>query len=262
MHRGEQVRPPDSGGRDTNDRYAIFRRGKPSTLLRLDPDLADGLEPAGVAAARRVTVPVATAPSGPWRPAANVAAGPGDLGFLVVEGLLLRRVVIADTRCTELLGRGDVLRPWSMDSAEMASIPVEADWRIVDDGATFAVLDRHVTRQLGQFPQITCQLVDRAVRRARWLSFQLAVCHTRHVENKLLMVMWHFADRWGKVTPNGIVLDLGLSHETLGEIIGARRPTVTTALGRLRKDGKLEDTETGWLLRGEPPRLANPLAAG
>jgi hypothetical protein len=49
----------------------------------------------------------------------------------------MRRVMIADTRCTELLGRGDVLRPWSMDAAELSSVPIEADWRVADQPAKF-----------------------------------------------------------------------------------------------------------------------------
>lgn len=227
-----------------------------SPLLRLDPDLGGGLDAAGLAAAEKVLVPVSTVRSGRWRPPDRVAAGPSDLGFLVVEGLLMRRVMIAEMRCTELLGRGDLLRPWSIDSVEMSSVPIEADWRVVDQGAKFAVLDRNVTRQIGGWPSITCELFDRTIRRARWLSFQLAVCHTKQVRTRLLMILWHFADRWGRVTKDGVAVGLELSHATLGEIVGARRPTVTTALGRLREEGKLRSAAgSRWLLVGEPPQL-------
>jgi hypothetical protein len=224
------------------------------SLLRLDPDLGDGLDAAELAAFGGLLVPVTIARVGAWRPPRRLVDGSGALGFLVVEGLLMRRVLIADTRCTELLGRGDVLRPWSMDAAETSSVPIEADWRVVDQRAKFAVLDRNVTRRLGRWPQVTCELFDRSVRRARWLSFQLAVCHTRHVQTRLLMILWHFADRWGRVRPDGILVDLRLSHRTLGEIVGARRPTVTSALGELRDEGRLRVLEDGrQLLLGEPP---------
>jgi hypothetical protein len=233
---------------------ATTTRGSHHSLLDLDPDLGNGLDAADLAAARRILVPVVTARVGTWKPPESDRDRAGDLGILVVEGLLLRRVMIAETRCTELIGRGDVLRPWSMDAAEVSSVPIEADWRVVDQPAKFAVLDRHVTRRLGNWPVITCELVDRAVRRARWLSFQLAVSHTRHVHTRLLTILWHFADRWGRVRPDGIVVDLRLSHRTLGEIVGARRPTVTSALGELRDEGKLRMLEDGaWVLLGEPP---------
>lgn len=225
-----------------------------SSLLALDPDLADGLDPAERAAAGRILVPVATAAVGSWRPPTRIAAAAGALGFLVVEGLLTRGAMIAETRCTELLGRGDILRPWSMDAAEVSSVPIEAEWNVVDQPARLAVLDANVTRQLGHWPTITCEILDRAITRARWLTLQLAVCHTKHVETRLLMILWHFADRWGRVRGDGVVIDLQLSHRTLGEIVGARRQTVTTALGRLRETAKLRPLDDGrWLLLGDPP---------
>lgn len=212
------------------------------------------MEPTALAAAHRVLVPVTRAPVGPWRPPQRVVAGSGDLGFLVVDGLLLRSVMVADSRCTELLGRGDVLRPWSTDAGELSSVPIEADWQVADRPATFAVLGSDVTRRLGHWPSITCELFDRTVRRARWLSFQLAISHTPHVEKRLLMILWHLADRWGRVRRDGVLVDLQLSHRTLGEIVGARRPTVTTAIGRLREEGKLKTVTGGrLLLLGSPP---------
>jgi hypothetical protein len=223
----------------------------------MDPDLGSSLGAAELAAARRVLVPVAKARVGSWTPPGRAGSDSGDLGFLVLDGLLMRRVMIAETRCAELLGRGDILRPWSTDAAETASVPIEADWRVVDQPATFAVLDRHVTRRLGHWPQITCELFDRTVRRSRLLSFQLAICHTRYVQTRLLMILWHFADRWGRVRPDGVLVDLPLNHETLGEIVGARRPTVTSALGDLRDEGRLRVVGEGqWLLLGDPPGAA------
>jgi hypothetical protein len=236
-----------SGGRTSGDMSRF-------SLLQLDPDLGNSLDAADLAAAQRLLVPLTTARPGAWRPPRRLVDSSGDLGFLVIDGLLLRRVMIAETRCTELIGRGDVLRPWSMDTAEVSSVPIEADWRVVDQSAHFAVLDPNVTRQLGRWPQVTCELFDRTVRRARWLSFQLAVCHTRYVQTRLLMILWHFADRWGRVRPDGVLVDLQLSHQTLGEIVGARRPTVTSALGELRAEDKLRTLADGrWLLLGRPP---------
>lgn len=231
--------------------------------MALEQDLGDALSATERAAASRILVPTSSGRPGPWKPPEKVAADSSALGFLITEGLLMRRVVIADTRCTELLGRGDVLRPWSMDSVDLSSVPVEADWRIVGPPAKFAVLDQHVTRQLGNWPQITAELFDRTIRRARWLSFQLAVCHTKQVRTRLLMILWHFADRWGRVTTEGVAVGLQLNHETLGEIVGARRPTVTTALGRLREEGKLESAAGGrWILLGDPPDFLGEAAVG
>ena len=55
------------------------------------------------------------------------------------------------------------------------------------------------------------------------------------------------------MTPAGVLVPLPLAHRTLASIVGARRPSVTTALGALRDDGRLERVPEGWLLHGEAP---------
>jgi hypothetical protein len=177
--------------------------------------------------------------------------------LLIIDGLISRSVVIGDTRCTELLGQGDVLRPWSADSEEPSSVPVDAEWRVIGRPLQCAVLDADFALQIARWPQITAALLERAVQRSRWLGFQVAVCHMKRIKTRLLMVLWHFADRWGRVTPDGILVDVGLRHETLAEIVGARRPSVTSALTALRHEGLVEQLRSGaWLLLGDPPSLA------
>ena len=61
--------------------------------------------------------------------------------------------------------------------------------------------------------------------------------------------MRHLADGWGTVTSDGIVVPFELTHELLGRLIGARRPTVTVAVRALEDDRKLLRTDDGsWLL--------------
>ena len=53
--------------------------------------------------------------------------------------------------------------------------------------------------------------------------------------------------------------ELGLTHSALARLVGARRPSVTSALGDLGRDRLLERTEDGWLLRGDPAHLVDPV---
>jgi CRP/FNR family cyclic AMP-dependent transcriptional regulator len=56
------------------------------------------------------------------------------------------------------------------------------------------------------------------------------------------------------VTCDGIVVPLTISHRLLGEFIGARRPTVSTALAALERQGKVRRREDAtWLLTGDAP---------
>ena len=50
-----------------------------------------------------------------------------------------------------------------------------------------------------------------------------------------------------------------LSHRMLGQLVGARRPTVSTALGELVRHGELARRDDGtWLLTGTPVGVPEP----
>jgi CRP/FNR family transcriptional regulator, cyclic AMP receptor protein len=84
----------------------------------------------------------------------------------------------------------------------------------------------------------------------------------RGVEQRLLVALWHMADRWGRVAPDGVVLDLRLTHETLASVVGARRPTVTLGLQHLAADGSVVRRADGrFVLRGDPPGHLEQLRA-
>jgi hypothetical protein len=96
--------------------------------------------------------------------------------------------------------------------------------------------------------------MDRLILRSRWLTFHLAICHVRSLPQRILLAMWHFADRWGRVSPDGVIVPVRLPHRMLAQLVGARRPSVTTALAALRSEGRLEERADGsWLLPGGLP---------
>lgn len=173
-------------------------------------------------------------------------------GLLVLEGMIARRVTLGRFDCTELLGQGDLLRPWSFAGAA-ASVPSRVTWNVVEP-VRIATLDRRFALAAAPWPEVAAGLMDRIVSRARWLAFQLAVCHVVRVDTRLLLMMWHFADRWGRMTKDGARISLPVTHSVLASVVGARRPSVTTALGRLQDQGLIERLPEGaWLLRGTPP---------
>jgi hypothetical protein len=55
------------------------------------------------------------------------------------------------------------------------------------------------------------------------------------------------------MTVDGVRIPLTLSHRMLAQLVGARRPTVSTAPGELSRAGELVRCPDGsWLLTGEP----------
>jgi hypothetical protein len=86
------------------------------------------------------------------------------------------------------------------------------------------------------------------------MALHLAVCHLRRVDTRLLVLLWHLADRWGTVQREGVHVPMRLTHQMLGRLVGAQRPSVTTALKQLSDSGRVIRLEDGtWLLQGRPP---------
>jgi CRP/FNR family transcriptional regulator, cyclic AMP receptor protein len=176
----------------------------------------------------------------------------GNLGLLVLDGLLAREVTVGEHTCAELLGPGDVLQPWLRVGPD-ESVATDVSWEVVQRMLA-AVLDREVVRRLDPWPEISAAVSRRLARRTHWLAFQLAVCGLRRLDDRLLLVLWHFADRWGRVAPDGIRLDLRLTHDTLASAVGARRPSVSVALKRLINQGRVQPRPgSRWVLYGAPP---------
>jgi hypothetical protein len=116
-----------------------------------------------------------------------------------------------------------------------------------------ALIDRRAAAQLGRYPEIGAVIVDRLSERAQRLSITQAISQLNRVDRRLLALFWHLAERWGRVSRDGIAVPLALSHRLIGELVGARRPTVSTALAELAREGQLVRRDDGtWLLTGEP----------
>jgi CRP/FNR family cyclic AMP-dependent transcriptional regulator len=179
--------------------------------------------------------------------------GDGSLGLLVVEGLLIRQVSVAGRNCGELVGPGALLRPWD-DFGQNAPLPFEVSWRVIQS-VRLARLDRRFLATIIHWPALIEAFTARATERAQTLAFNVAIHCLRHVHTRLLALFWHLADRFGRVTADGTVVPLPLSHSHLAELIGAQRPSVTVALKRLSDDGLVErrPTDKTWLLSHEPP---------
>lgn len=222
-------------------------------LLEHDPDLAEDLRPEQAIIARRhVVVDVVEYPAGEWAIPLEQFRHEANLGLLIIEGLLARQVTVGAYTCAELLGPGDVLQPW-LRIGPNESVATEVDWEAAEPFRA-AVLNRDFCLRVARWPEITAAVARRLMQRAHWLAFHLAVCGLRRVDERLLLVLWHFADRWGTVTRDGIRVNIKLTHDLLAAVVGARRPSVTTALGRLAEEGRLRpQPRSRWLLLGQPP---------
>jgi CRP-like cAMP-binding protein len=222
-------------------------------LLKADPDLGALLaEPRRSEAERRLLVSTHRLGVGPWDVSRLSGASADHIGLLVLEGVIARELIVADHVSAELLGPGDLIRPWQAAS-KSELLPVDAEWSVLSP-STLAVLDRRFAAEASQYPEVTAALFDRLSERSLRLATTQAISQLTRVDRRLKALFWHLAERWGRVGGDGVVIPLALTHRILGQLVGARRPTVSTALAELAERGELVRRPDGsWLLRGDPP---------
>ncbi len=203
-------------------------------------------EPDRARARQHAVAAVVELPSGDWDPPNDGALG-AELGMLVLEGLLIRDVTVADARCGELVGPGTLLRSEDGHGSD-APMRHEIGWRVVEP-TRLAVLDRRFLRVAAHWPALVTALVARATDRANNLGVMVSIHSLKRVDTRLLAFFWHLADRFGKVTADGVLIPLALTHRQLALLVGAQRPSVTSALGTLAERDLLRRDERGsWLL--------------
>jgi CRP-like cAMP-binding protein len=226
------------------------------SVIEADPGLL-GAVPDGLLEAARQQLLARTLwlESGRWEPLESdlPANFDGWLGMLVLDGLLVRQVQLEGLRCCELLGPGDLLRPWDEDGGG-STLDCVATWRVLEP-TRVALLDAGFARRAHRWPTLTAELLHRTLRRSRAQSILLAITQARRAEVRLRVLFSHLADRWGRVTPDGIVLPLRLTHTVIAQLTGLRRPSVSISLGELERSGEIVRISKGaWQIAPEAMR--------
>ncbi len=167
-------------------------------------------------------------------------------GVLVCSGFFLREVTLRGRTTAELVGPGDVLLS-SPTTTEL--LPCGVSWRL-GETVRLAPLDEDFLRHAAPWPAIFGAIARRLGDRAARLAVERTMLAIPSVEMRIVFFLDHCARHWGRVRPEGVVVPVALTHELLGLLVDARRPTVTTAIGRLREQGVLEQRpDRTWLLR-------------
>jgi CRP-like cAMP-binding protein len=174
-------------------------------------------------------------------------AGSGP-GVLVLGGVLSVNVRVGDRVAAELLGAGDLIE--SCGQADEELLACSMSWRALLP-MRFAVLDASFAERVRPWPQLVQALLRRTERRTRNLNVQRAIACQPRLDVRLALLLWHLAARWGRVEPGGIRLPLPLTHQLLGRLVGAERPSVSHALSRLSRAGLVTGHGDEWHLHGD-----------
>jgi CRP/FNR family transcriptional regulator, cyclic AMP receptor protein len=228
---------------DVDGRVVVWER-----LLDLDQDLAEAMGDVTVRVRDRIGVPTIRLDRGPWDPDALRAVARNPFAVMVCDGLVVRELELAETLTADLLGPGDLV---ALGPAAERLLITGESWH-VGKPATVAILDDRLLPALHAWPLLSARLIARAGRQAARAAEQRAISQLPRVELRLRALMWHLAERWGRVGSTGVVVPIEITHGALGRLVGARRPTVSLALAELARDGALVRRDDGsWLLRAD-----------
>ena len=167
---------------------------------------------------------------------------PGAFDFLILDGVVLKETTLARRTALELLGPGDLLAPPLTPLRQLESRALS---RYLAHGqASLAAIEDHVRDAVRRWPGIADFLHDRLARQTHHASMHLAMLHLPRTEDRLVALFADLAERFGHMTADGILIDLPLTHDIIGGLVGSRRPTVSLALEQLASSGmiaRLED---------------------
>lgn len=222
-------------------------------LLDVDPDLAAHVEIEQRARARAiVSTPVLDLAAGPWDRTGLADLGERTFGAIVLSGLITRHLDVGGHPGLEFYGPGDVIGAWEL---EIATLPAQESWTATVP-SRLALLDDRFLAAVRRWPRLLTGLFQRSRLQHDRLALQLVIAEQPRVDERLLSLFWHLSERFGHVTPEGIVLSLALTHEALGRLIGARRPTVTLALKALAdRNAVVRMPDRSWVVRERPQSL-------
>jgi CRP/FNR family transcriptional regulator, cyclic AMP receptor protein len=178
-------------------------------------------------------------------------------GAVILDGILMHRLVLGDHPALRLLGPGDVLSRRS----ELGPGPITQSIYRTPGELRLALLDDRVLGTARHFPRLFAGLHVRMGEQHQRLAAQLVICQLPRVEDRILGMLWLLAETWGRVTPTGTMLPVALTHDALGECIGARRPTVSLALRELADRGAVLRQDGGWVLLEPLPGISDATLA-
>jgi CRP/FNR family transcriptional regulator, cyclic AMP receptor protein len=218
------------------------------SLLEIVPGLDGPLEEEQRRFVSRFRVPLHTAFEGRFDLAAVL--GQSDaFAVVIADGMLARTLALGSHAGLQLLGPGDLIsRP-----GENGSDLVVQTGLLARGLVRYATLDDRALALIQRFPRLHEGWQMRVDDQQQRLIAQLLICQLPRIEDRVLAMMWLLAETWGRVTQNGTVLAVKLTHDMIGLLVGARRPTVTLALSALEERGALVRRADDWLIVERPP---------
>lgn len=118
---------------------------------------------------------------------------------------------------------------------------------------TDVVLMRLNQVELESSPLLAQGVLQQLSRRLQQTEAILAMISQRRVYDRLLQLLLMLKQEVGQVTPDGVRLEVRLTHQQLANLLGTTRVTITRLLGLLRQEGRLSIDRTRHFVIADVP---------
>lgn len=100
------------------------------------------------------------------------------------------------------------------------------------------LLPRETVHNLvARHPQMSMSITRLYGLRLRCIERRLKSLLFRSSRDRLVHLLLELAEKYGRMTDDGLLINLRISHQDMASVIGATRETVTITLGELQQDG-------------------------
>lgn len=197
------------------------------TLADVDPELIYQLDHDSVVLSRHLSVEVRDMNRGSW----ELHQNDSTLAYLIVEGIVLQAATSIRQRSLEVAGPGDMLL---LPREVSSDVPPRVAMAGLTD-ATIAIITQEHFRALGSAPELMTRVFDRIERSSDHLRFRVGLASVPRLSDRLHLLLWHFAERWGVRRHGTTFVELPAKQATLAELVGASRSSVSLALKELQQ---------------------------
>jgi CRP/FNR family transcriptional regulator len=158
--------------------------------------------------------------------------------YLLEEGKVKLSKVANDGKeiTIAVLQGGDVFGEMSMSDGQTYEVFAE----VLEDARVCIISRDDFAALVRRKPEIALRLIRSISERLRRAESQIEDLVFRNVPARVASLMLKLADEHGRMSREGITIDLRLTHQDIANMVGATRETVTNVLNDLRTNGIIE----------------------
>ena len=139
----------------------------------------------------------------------------------------MRELTAGGAVSAELMGAGDIVLPLDADPT-VPFITSETTWTALEP-TRIAWLDGPFLVAVRRWPELAAALLERSRRRLVRIGVLQAIAQLTRIDERVLMLLWHLAERWGRVGRDGILLPIKLPHKARASRVGTTNSRASSA---------------------------------